>query len=83
MKNILFSSFLFGIFILLSGFTSNTNSITSYTDADYRTFQFKNILVVTNTNNLSDRLNLENRIVKVFTHFGMKSVISKNSLKKI
>ena len=74
MKNVMFASFLLGIFILLSGCAST--SITSYTDPDYRAVQFKNILVVANTNKLGDRLGMENRIVEVLVTNGIKSIPS-------
>ncbi|MDR3598783.1 hypothetical protein [Clostridium sp.] len=74
MKNIMFASFLFGIFIFLSGCAST--SITSFTDPDYRAVQFKKILVAANTNKVSDRLNMENRIVEVLATNGLKSIPS-------
>ncbi|MDR3625561.1 MAG: hypothetical protein P4L45_01935 [Ignavibacteriaceae bacterium] len=74
MKNILLSSFLLGMFFLFTGCAST--SITSFTDPDYRAVQFKNILTVANTNKLSDRLSLENRIVEVMATNGIKAIPS-------
>ena len=74
MKKIFFDTFLLGIFIWLTGCAST--SITSYTDPDYRAVQFKNILVVANTNKLGDRLGMENRIVEVLETNGIKSIPS-------
>jgi hypothetical protein len=74
MKNKLFSSFLLGIFILLTGCAST--SITSFVDPDYRAVQFKNILVAANTNKLGDRLSMENRIVEVLATNGIKAIPS-------
>ena len=64
MQKVVLTSFLLGLFISLSGCAST--SITSYTDPDYRAVQFKKILVVANTNKLSDRLAMENRFVGAF-----------------
>jgi hypothetical protein len=68
------SYFLVGIFTLITGCAST--SITSFTDPDYKAVQFKYILVAVNTNKLGDRLNMENRIVEVFSSNGIKSIPS-------
>jgi hypothetical protein len=74
MKTIIFTGFLLGAIVLFSGCAST--SITSFTDPDYRATQFNNILVAVNTNKLSYRLSMENRIVEVFTSNGIKSIPS-------
>jgi hypothetical protein len=68
------SYFLAGIFTLITGCAST--SITSFTDPDYKSIQFKNILVAANTNKLGYRLSMENRIVEVFATNGIKSIPS-------
>jgi hypothetical protein len=74
MKYRLISYFLAGIFTLITGCAST--SITSFTDPDYKSIQFKNILVAANTNKLGYRLSMENRIVEVFANNGIKSIPS-------
>jgi hypothetical protein len=76
MKSVMLAGLLLGIFILLSGCASTSTSITSFTDPDYKSFQFNKILVISNTSKLSYRLGMENRIVEVLAANGIKSIPS-------